>query len=494
MQIPLPENELNVIARAIEPNGFNLVFIKTNGHQAIYDTVVDFVKSKFPNEKIGEIKNVLEQNVSYTSFIKTFERQKEGVLFFNHFEEALNDPQFYPSLNIQRDYLAKYNISLICFVAQEDAIATCQKNIPDFFSFRTHVSEFHFVDKRAEIFKPLITFFDFRFSTIGGKTMAQKLKTCLSLLDYQSSDYFSNRNPTIKSRSDKSLILEECMLFKEAIISIDRDLTTVIDDRIRPVFEMDKIALLLKIGLVKEAEMILEKIDFKKETIYKDLICVSYMYSKSLVNFFKNDFSNAVNLINEIPSVDFEFIAEDFTILLYFEYCFLCFAGDIKKAIEIGENILIHNNINSIYREYNVHLSLINLNVRLGAFQKAREHYLLSDLIKNKLNPYNALRKEAYALLIASQGGSMEESLRQLSLGITTARRVFEPEHPFVGKFYYSRAQIYYLYGDITRCIYSLKKARKIFEGYYGNEHVLYTTVTEVMEKISSENVTQSPR
>ena len=172
------QDELNLLKKAVEPELFRLVFIQHNNFP-LKDAIKDYLIEQFPQRK----------HVSFTSEGSNYREMMDAILgngsgfvFIDDFDYLIKDEGMYPGLNMRRDKIAGYPVSLICFLLKSnETMRTVMNNIPDMYSFRNLIQEYVYNKEENELPEAKSLQSDSEYSSLGGTNPESKKKELVRL-------------------------------------------------------------------------------------------------------------------------------------------------------------------------------------------------------------------------------------------------------------------------------------------------------------------------
>jgi len=164
------KDQLQLLEKVLKRDGFRFVIIGQN-HRTVFDQVAEWIKEKFPNQLSLTIEIA---GKDYRGFMDSLKSAADKWILIPDFDRLFEKgyEAFCTAINQRRDYFARNNKVLLCFLF-EDKLNLIPDKIPDLWSLRTleivFIDDYHHFDRNNEWLemKPQ--------TSLGGTSFSEKL-------------------------------------------------------------------------------------------------------------------------------------------------------------------------------------------------------------------------------------------------------------------------------------------------------------------------------
>ena len=169
---PLRE-ELQLLARAVEGDTFHFVVVQW-GHFSLVQRTKDYLRQQYPERPALSLR---AEGLTYEALMGPIYQAGTGFVFFDDFENLLNNPDLCVPFNQRRGKIARMTISVVCFIPPgEGYVELCRQRLPDWWSVLTWLAEL--TDAGADIIPTVTSQFQeaLQVSTLGGPQQHDRLE------------------------------------------------------------------------------------------------------------------------------------------------------------------------------------------------------------------------------------------------------------------------------------------------------------------------------
>lgn len=216
------EDDLRTLANALKAEIFRFVLIGHN-HHSLYLDASEWVKNQFPARKIMEMRFY---GKNYRAISDALQNFKHGIVLIPDFDWLFHpdNVSLCTAINQRRDFFARQNITLLCFIQPSSFITVAQK-LPDWWSGRSLELSFY---REVEVQESKFLLLEPESSSLGGDSRAEKeaelarLSQQLVLADPDDPALLINLQEQIARILFRFARYDEALVFLEKNLSLSR--------------------------------------------------------------------------------------------------------------------------------------------------------------------------------------------------------------------------------------------------------------------------------